>query len=103
LKHDIKLVLLVIIAARKQKDALLTALPEFGAHLLHTTYAKGSVKVGSLPFALGFIPEKDKVIITCVLSYTQANIVFSMLSEKFRFGEPNTGISFTIPVENIAY
>jgi len=94
---------LTVIANRKQTDALLFALPESGAHLLHTTYAHGSVSVGTLPSVLGFVPEKEKAIITCLLTHEKSEAVFHLLTEKFHFGQPNTGIAFTMPVEQLSY
>ena len=99
--HDECLVLLVIIAPRQRTDDLLTALTNAGAHLIDTTYARGSVGVRPLPFALGFEPEKHKAIITCVLTCEEANAVFGLLTEQFHFGQPNTGISFIIPIEHL--
>ena len=103
MNRDDHLVLLVIIAGRKQTDALLAALPESGAHLINTTYARGSVGVRPLPCSLGFVPEKDKAIITCVATNEKSDEILSLLTERFHLGKPNTGISFTIPIEQLKY
>ena len=103
MNHDEHLVLLTIIAGRKQTDALLTALPESGAHLINTTYARGSVGVRPLSCALGFVPEKDKAIITCVLTREKSDAVFCLLADRFHFGKSNTGISFTIPIDQLSF
>ena len=103
MNRDETLVLLVIIVERKQTDALLTALPESGAHLIHTTYARGSVRIGSLPCALGLVPEKDKAIILCLLTHEKSDVILRLLTEQFHFGKPNTGIAFTVPIDQLVY
>ena len=97
------LVLQTIIADRKQSDALLTALSYLGACLINTTYARGSVGVKPLSCALGVVPEKDKVIITCVSTREKSNEIFSLLTETFHFGKPHTGISFVVPIDQLSY
>jgi nitrogen regulatory protein PII len=94
---------MTIIAGRKQKDALLTALLEAGVHLVNTTYAHGAVRAGSLTSALGLVPEKDKAVITCVLPDEKSNAVFAVLAEKFHFDKPGMGMAFTMPVDRLSF
>lgn len=96
-------VFMTLIAGRKQKDKLLTALLDTGAHLINTTYARGSVRAGFLQSTFGLMPEEHKVVITCVLAREKSNAVMDMLAEKFHFDRPNTGIAFTMPVGSLSF
>ena len=93
------LVLLTLIAGRKQKDALLNALSEAGGRLVTIVYGKSTVNMSYLKCLLGFVTEEDKVVITCLLPSQKTDAVFEMLVKKFNFDKPNTGIAFTIPIE----
>jgi len=94
---------MVLIAGRKQKDRLMTALAEHGGHFFNICYGKGSVKARHLMDAFGLVPEENKVVITCLLSDKEASAVFDMLIADFHFDKPNTGIAYTIPVEKLSY
>jgi hypothetical protein len=93
---------LTLIAGRKQKDALLDALSESGGRLLRIVYGKGSAGINYLKDMLGFSPEENKVLITCLLPSDKTDAVLNMLIEKFHFDKPNTGIAFTVPVERLS-
>lgn len=98
------IVFLVVISGRKQKDALLTFLTDLDANVVHTIYGKGSVKPNSfLIEVLGFVPDENKVIITCLLSHDDADLVIDRLEKKFDFNKANTGIAFTIDVESLSF
>lgn len=94
--------LLVVIAGRKQKTALLEALSGAGGRLITVVYGKGSVRAGYLKDILGFVPEENKVVMTCLLPCGKTDAVFRMLADEFHFDRPNTGIAFTIPVETMS-
>ena len=98
-----KILFLTLIAGRKQKDALLTALSQSGTRLISALYGKGSVKSSYLKNVFGLIPEENKVVITCVLTQVKADAVMKILIEKFRFDKPNTGIAFTIPIDSLSF
>ena len=98
-----KILLLTVIAGRKQKDSLLTALLETGVQSTNILYGKGSVSESTIKNIFGFIPEENKVIIICLVSDKKAESVLNLLIEKFHFNLPNTGIGFTIPIEKIFF
>ena len=100
-KH--RIVMLLLIAGRKQKDALLTALSGEGAKLITTIYGKGTVQAGDLQNVLGLVPEKDKAVITSLLSQEKADIILKMLVETFGFNKPNTGVAFTVPLHKLSF
>jgi hypothetical protein len=97
------IVFLVIIAGRKQKDALLSILPESGAHLVHTMYGKGTINASYLKRVFGLIPEENKVVITCVLTNDHAAALMTRLTEQFNFNKPNTGIAFTVTIDRLSF
>jgi len=105
MKHDEtdKIVFLTIIAGRKQKDALLTALLGAGIHLINTLYGKGTVKASYLQNTFGLTPEEKKVVITCVTTHVKSEAVMKLLAGQFNFNDPNTGVAFTIPIGRVAY
>lgn len=97
------IVFLMLVAGRKQKDALLDALTEAGGRLIKMVYGRGFGKSGYLQDVLGLVPEEDKVVITCLLPEEKSDAVLEMLVKKFHFDKPNTGIAFTIPVEKLSF
>ena len=99
----IKLMYMVVIAERNLKDQILSAMSEKGCHVINIVYGSGSVKAGYLADALGLVPEEHKILITCLILNTKAEVVFEMLTADFNFNNPNTGIAYTIPVENLLY
>ena len=89
---------LVIVAGRKQKHALLEQLLQMECRIVNTLYGKSSIRAGHLVEMLGFVPEENKVVITCILKQEKVDGVMETLLGEFRFGKPNTGIAFTIPI-----
>jgi len=98
-----KIVYCTLIAPRRQRDALLAMLCAVGARMVHTQYGRGSVKAGYLQNVLGLVPEEHKVVITCVLTKEKFSAAHKELLEKFHFDRPNTGIAFTIPIDNMSF
>ena len=97
-------VFLFLIAGRKLQDPLLTCLSHHNAKVVNILYGKGSVRnKPSLVEAFGFIPEENKVIMTCLLSRESADIVLERLVKRFNFDKPNTGIAFTTPIEGLSF
>ena len=94
---------MAIIAGRNQKDHLLTGLSEKGGHVINIFYGKGSIKTNVLMDTLGLVHEESKVLITCLVSETEADAIFDMLAADFHFDKPNTGIAYVIPVEELSY
>lgn len=95
--------LLVLISGRKEKDSLLTALSEQGAKVINTLYGRGSVKANYLMSMLGCVPEENKAVTTCLVSAQRLDEILDMLSDKFNFKSPNTGIAFTVPVNGLSF
>ena len=89
---------LVIVAGRKQKNALLEILLKMECRIVNTLYGKSSIQAKHLVEMLGFVPEENKVVITCILKQEKVDGVMETLLGEFRFGKPNTGIAFTIPI-----
>ena len=98
-----KIKYMVLITERRQKDRLLTALSDKGCHVINIFYGKGAVKEGYLLDTFGLVSEENKVLISCLLSCREADAIMAMLETEFRFGEPNTGIAYTVPVEQLVY
>lgn len=98
-----KISYLVMIAGRKEKDALLSALSDHGAKVVNTLYGRGSVKATYLMSMLGCVAEENKTVIMCLLRDEKLGGVLDMLLEEFNFKSPNTGIAFTVPVDGLSY
>lgn len=98
--HEI--VYFVLIAGRKQKDDLLAAMTEGGGKVISLMYGRGSVKASYLQDVFGFVPEENKVIITCLMAKDKSEALFKVLVEEYHFNQPNTGIAFTIPVGKLS-
>ena len=98
-----KLVFLVLVTGRKQKDAILCALLETGVQLTNIIYGRGTVKASYLMNVLGLVSEENKAVITCVLADNKSDTVLKMLIEKFHFDKSNTGIAFTTPIDKLSF
>jgi hypothetical protein len=94
---------LVLIVDRKKKNTFLTVLENAQARLVNLIYARGSVKASSFLDALGFVPEEQKVVMTCLLPAAKADAVLNTLLTEHHFNQPNTGFAFTIMVEGLSY
>lgn len=98
-----KLEFLMLIAGRKQKDALLAELSAAGLKLINTMYGKGTVQIGYIQNVLGLIPEENKIVITGLMQCESSDAIFDLLVNKFHFNKPNTGIAFTIPIDKMSF
>ena len=94
---------LIIIVGRKQKDALLSALPALGIRLIHTKYGKGTANANYLQNTLGLVLEEKKAVITCLSTRERTDSALQLLSERFHFDKPNTGIAFTLPIDQLSF
>ena len=94
---------LMVIAGRKQREALTEEISRSGGRLLNVVYGKGSVKSSYLIDAFGLVPEEQKVVITCLLQKKKSDEMIRMLTDKFHFDKPNTGIAFTVPVDKLSF
>ena len=94
---------MVLIAGRKLQDRLLTMITDNGGHVINVFFGRGSAKSGFLMEMFGLVDEKNKVLITCLISETEADVIFDTLIAEFHFDRPNTGIAYTIPVEQLSY
>ena len=93
---------LVIIAGRKRKDALLEILLKMDCRIVNTLYGKSSIHASQLIEILGFVPEENKVVVTCILKQEAVESILETLKRDFHFDKPNTGIAFTIPISGIS-
>jgi hypothetical protein len=98
-----KAVFLILVADRRQKEPIVTELLDKGIHLIDTVYGKGTVNTGYLMNTLGLVPEKNKIVVTCLFTYSKLGGVMKMLMEKFKFDMPNTGIAFTVPIDALSF
>ena len=102
-KTSHKVVVLMLIAERKQKDALYAMLKGAGAHLINIIYGKGTSKTNNLQNFLGLVPEGNKLIMTSLISKEKSEAVFQLLADQFNFNQPNTGIAFSILIEKLSF
>lgn len=96
------IVFFTVIAGRKHREALLKAITENGGRFINVIYGKGTVNSSSLTEALGFVPEENKVVITYLLAKKNSANMIEMLTKKFNFDKPNTGIAFSVPVGKLS-
>ena len=95
---------LIVISGRKQKDSLVAFLVALDAGVVNVSYGKGSVKPTSpLVEIFGFVPEEHKAVITCLLSQKKAHEVLEKLEQKFSFNKLNTGIAFSVNIDNLSF
>lgn len=93
----------VIIGEQKKKDKFLQLLGEYGAHVIESVYAHGSVSTNTIAAAFGFEFEPGKIMIACLLKTEKAKELIEILYKEYKFNKPNTGIAYSIKVEEIAF
>ena len=98
-----EIVLLTVIIDRALRDSLITMLSEAGGQLINTIYGKGLVNADLLMEAFGLVPEKNRVIITCLLPSEESEPMIKTLVEEFGLGTLNAGAAFTVPVEKLSF
>jgi len=98
-----KLMNMVVIAGRNQKEAILSAMSEKGCHVINVLYGKGCADADFVMDALGLVHEENKILITCLILNNKAEVILDMLVSEFEFNKPNTGVAYTIPVEKLLY
>lgn len=94
---------MVVIAGRELQDKLIAMISENGGHVINIYYGRGTHKSGSIMDIFGLVREQDKVVISCLISESEAAAIFDILIMDFRFNKPNTGIAYVIPVEQLSY
>ena len=100
---DDRLIFTVVIAGRKQQDAILKAMQDLGIHMINSRYGHGTANVGVLGNVLGFIPEHRKVVIAALSKQNKSQALLKVLREDFHFDVPNTGMAFTVAVEKLSF
>ena len=102
-EDSVKIVFFVLIAGRKKREAFLTALARAGLRLTNVIYGEGTAEANYLESLLGLVAEENKVVITGLLLKSETDAIFRMLIEQFDFDQPNTGVAFTMPIENLSF
>lgn len=92
-----------IITGRRKKDRLLAYLADNGCQLINTTYAFGTITPSHLESLIGVVPEVEKVMISCLIHKKDKEMLFQTLLEDFAFKRPNTGIAYTVPIEEVSF
>ncbi|MDR0220212.1 MAG: hypothetical protein LBI54_02270 [Lachnospiraceae bacterium] len=98
-----RLMMTVIIADRPQKDGIIKALLDRGVHIIETMYGHGTAHIGYIGHMLGLSQAKPKVVILSFEKKAKASEVLEMLLTDFHFGQPHTGIAFTVPIEKMVF
>ena len=97
-----EIVQITVIAGRGQKNELVDAIIENGGRFVTLSYGKGTVQCTALEEAIGLIPEINKVVINFFVNKKKSDRMFALFSERFNFDEPNTGIAFSVRVNEIS-
>ncbi len=93
----------VIIGSTKLRDKFCSLLKENGAHLVDIIYGRGSVGKSILAQAFGLDSDQKKAVISCLLPTENAKKVIDVLYNEFKFNKSNTGIAFSVPVQNLLF
>ena len=98
-KNDV--LLLFVIADRKQEKKLIEELSAMQASLVNVIYGKGFIKNNNIWDMVGFYNELSKVVLTALINRDKSGDILGMLEDKFNFDRPNTGIAFTVAIDKI--
>ena len=92
-----------IITKRSKKEEIISELINYGTVAIDYIYCMGSYEKQNLFNILGFMHDKEKVLITGLNSKKHSDTIIEVLNEKYHFKKSNSGIAFTIPVEKVSY
>ena len=92
-----------IIVDRKKRSEMVALLAKYGARMVKTIYAKGSVKASVLEEIFGFAAEENKVVLTSILPLKNAEELITALDNEYHFDKPNTGFAFTENIEGLSF
>ncbi|MFA7032246.1 MAG: hypothetical protein WC201_01625 [Bacilli bacterium] len=95
--------MLIVIAARKQKDKLIAELRDHHAFYINSMYGHGSLEGSKFANLFRFSSESEKVVISSFVRSSQVDEILTILEEKFHFNQVNTGFAFTIPIERLSH
>ena len=94
-----KLVMLVVIVARKKSDFFIDILEENEVNVTFTTFGRGtSIKYS--PSDLGNL-ERGKAVIFGVIRQDKVKSMLSILSEKFEKVRGGKGVAFTVDLASV--
>ncbi|MHC5249607.1 hypothetical protein [Enterococcus sp. LJL120] len=103
MKNPKKISLMTIITGRRKKDRVLTLLTDNRCPIITTSYGQGTVSQNYLEMLLGLTPEEEKTVINCIIRNDQKEKIYQLLISECHFDQPNTGIAFSSPVDNIVF
>ncbi len=98
-----QIVFMCVIADRKQKDEIISELADNGTMAIDYLFGMGSFEKQKLMNVLGFVSEKEKIVINGINTKEKSDLIIEILNKKFNFEKHNSGIAFTIPIEKVAY
>lgn len=94
---------LVVISKTKFKEKFVKLLTENGGKGISTIYGKGSISSNVLIQSFGLDSDTKRLVLSCLISTENAKIILDILTQKYNFTKPNTGVAFTIPVEGLMF
>ncbi len=92
----------VLICDKKKKKKFIELLASYGGVCIDTMYGKGSAKAGAFAKALGFETEEHKVVISCLIQTSSAQVLTQVLKTDYDFQKKNTGIAFSISLGGLS-
>ncbi|MDR1697389.1 MAG: hypothetical protein LBR37_00500 [Erysipelotrichaceae bacterium] len=98
---DIGLRLLVIISHNSNKKDITRLVEDHGGKLIHVVYGHGAASPSELQEFFGVSRSETKIVYFAIAATTSANEVILKLTEKIGFDKPNTGLAFSVPLENL--
>lgn len=99
---------LILITDRKCRGVIgvigviIEELSKSGGKFINIIYGKGASKANDLLDIIKLNGDENKVVATCFVPKDKIDGIFDMLIKNFNFDKPNTGIAFTIPVEELS-
>ncbi|MDR2867189.1 MAG: hypothetical protein LBV55_00800 [Acholeplasmatales bacterium] len=93
--------LLTIIGKRKLKNEIIQDLFKEGCAIINSTYGRSYMSDTNFFVSLGFSPDPEKIIITCLVSPTHVPKIYELLNTKYEFNKKNTGIAFACNINHI--
>ena len=93
---ELHAVLLMVIALEQKKR-------EHHANYINVMFGHGSLHLSPMAGVFGFESEPKKIIITAFIRQEQSGEMITLLEDKYKFNQDNTGFAFTIPIERLCH
>lgn len=97
------IVFMTIITRRKRKSEIICDLIDHKAQLLSVVYSRDYVEEDGLQYVFGLVPDDDELMLNCIMPEELVDDIFDLLSKKYGCNSPDTGMAFTVSLDQLSF